>query len=244
MSENGTPKTRKRPGLSTRLSSAAKAIQRSFSPIPKYSQTPGNTKTEETTGIVEDLKRLGFEDIDTLLQFLNASIVGVQDDSDLILEHLIQLFAKLPPTSQEGKNLEDGFIHRLWSSLDHPPVSSLGEAHKYREPDGSNNNVYVPRLGAANTPYGRTTPPMTYQNPNQPDPGVVFDTLMSRGSTFHPHPNKISSVLFYLATLIIHDVFQTVRPLDPALATGRLRQHLLTCLGWPQLQHQQDLVVP
>jgi linoleate 8R-lipoxygenase/9,12-octadecadienoate 8-hydroperoxide 8R-isomerase len=42
----------------------------------------------------------------------------------------------------------------------------------------------------------------------KPDPGVLFDSLMAR-SGFEPHPNKISSMLFYLATIIIHDVFKT-----------------------------------
>jgi hypothetical protein len=33
---------------------------------------------------------------------------------------------------------------------------------------------------------------------------------MARGDKFEPHPNKISSMLFYLATIIIHDIFRTV----------------------------------
>lgn len=36
-----------------------------------------------------------------------------------------------------------------------------------------------------------------------PDPGVVFDSLMAR-KDFKEHPNKISSMLFYLASIIIH----------------------------------------
>ena len=41
-----------------------------------------------------------------------------------------------------------------------------------------------------------------------PDPGLVFDSVMGRDS-FIPHPNKVSSVFFYWASLIIHDLFQT-----------------------------------
>jgi linoleate 8R-lipoxygenase/9,12-octadecadienoate 8-hydroperoxide 8R-isomerase len=48
------------------------------------------------------------------------------------------------------------------------------------------------------------------QNIALPDPGVIFDSLMARGDKFEPHPNKISSMLFYLATIIIHDIFRTV----------------------------------
>ena len=43
-----------------------------------------------------------------------------------------------------------------------------------------------------------------------PDPGVLFDSVMVRKG-FTPHPNKISSVLFYIATIIIHDIFRTDR---------------------------------
>jgi hypothetical protein len=216
MPENGRPtekmngKLKKRPSLSARLSSAAKAIQRSFSPIPKYPYTPTNAPAEKPTGILDDIKKLGFEDADTLADFLNAAVKGETDDNDLLLERLIQLLAKLPPTSIEGKKLESGFIHQLWTALDHPPVSSLGTQYKFREPDGRNNNILFPELGAAKTPYARTTPPMLYQNPNLPDAEVIFDTLMARGDSWNPHPNRISSILFYLATIIIHDIFQTV----------------------------------
>jgi linoleate 8R-lipoxygenase / 9,12-octadecadienoate 8-hydroperoxide 8R-isomerase len=41
-----------------------------------------------------------------------------------------------------------------------------------------------------------------------PDPGVIFDSIMTRKHR-EPHPNKISGVLFYLASIIIHDLFRT-----------------------------------
>jgi len=203
-------KLRKRPSLSARLSSVTKAIQRSFSPIPKYPNQPTNDPQEPPTGILQDLEKLGFKDIETLVEFLKADIEGVNDDNNLLLEGLIQLLSKLPSTSADGEKLQEAFIHQLWGSLSHPPVSTLGAEFKYRSADGSGNNILVPKLGAANTPYARTTPPLVFQRPDLPDPELIFDTLMSRGDTFNPHPNKISSVLFYLATIIIHDIFQTV----------------------------------
>ena len=36
-----------------------------------------------------------------------------------------------------------------------------------------------------------------------PEPEAFFDSLLSR-KDFKEHPNKISSVLFYLASIIIH----------------------------------------
>ena len=60
-----------------------------------------------------------------------------------------------------------------------------------------------PNLGAANTPYARTVRPQTMQPATLPEPEVLFDSIMVR-KNFEEHPNKISSVLFYLASIIIH----------------------------------------
>ena len=97
--------------------------------------------------------------------------------------------------------------------------SSLGKEYKYRQADGSNNVLYLhgiplacanrnqnplyPKLGAANTPYGRTVRPQTIPAHALPDPGLIFDCVMVR-KEFEPHPTQISSVLFYLASIIIH----------------------------------------
>jgi hypothetical protein len=37
----------------------------------------------------------------------------------------------------------------------------------------------------------------------------VFDKLLARQGQPKEHPNKISSMLFYIATIIIHDMFRT-----------------------------------
>ena len=65
-----------------------------------------------------------------------------------------------------------------------------------------------PQLGAANTPYARSVHPNTLTPGALPDPGLVFDAVMAR-KIYRPHPNNVSSVLFYWASLIIHDLFQT-----------------------------------
>ena len=65
-----------------------------------------------------------------------------------------------------------------------------------------------PQLGAADTPYARTCKPAMMQPPSLPDPGVIFDSVMARKHA-EKHPNRISSMLFYLASIIIHDLFRT-----------------------------------
>ncbi len=86
-------------------------------------------------------------------------------------------------------------IDELWNSLQHPPMSYLGDNFTYRQADGSNNvswirhssvaadcfqNYLYPRLGAANTPYARSVPPTTISTGALPDPGLIFDSVMVR----------------------------------------------------------------
>ncbi|KAK3321688.1 linoleate diol synthase precursor [Apodospora peruviana] len=195
--------------MASKLQDLNQAIKKAFAAEAKYPYTPGNVEPEATPDLAGDIRALGFKDYQTLLTFLNAACTGVVDDNELLLENLVQLLAKLPPTSKEGKQLTDGLLTQLWGALDHPPRTSLGTDFKYRSADGYGNNINHPGLGAANTPYARTVPSMTFQNPNQPDPSLIFDSLMARGDNFEPHPQGISSMLFYLATIIIHDIFQT-----------------------------------
>lgn len=141
------------------------------------------------------------------------------------MEHLMQLVAGLPSNSKLRVDLTNSFIDELWNSLQHPPMSYLGDKYIYRQPDGSYNNVMCPHLGAANTPYARSVNSSVLSPGAMPDPGLVFDSVMVR-HRFKEHPNKVSSVFFYWvrvvtiakkmfnltlckASLIIHDLFQT-----------------------------------
>jgi linoleate 8R-lipoxygenase/9,12-octadecadienoate 8-hydroperoxide 8R-isomerase/linoleate 8R-lipoxygenase/9,12-octadecadienoate 8-hydroperoxide 8S-isomerase len=151
--------------------------------------------------------------VKTLGDLVKIAATGEEDDNSLFLERLITLLAKLPPHSHVGKQLTNGFVNTLWDSLEHPPPRTLDKDLKYREADGSYNNSRDPLLGASGTPYARTVSTSVFQNPDLPEPGIIFDSIMSRGdgTHFREHPNKISSMFFYLATIITHDCFQTVR---------------------------------
>ncbi|KAI1417225.1 linoleate diol synthase precursor [Hypoxylon sp. FL1857] len=189
---------------------AIQVITKALSPLPKYQFAPGNDDTSKETGILQDLQHLSIEDYKTLKDVLNATISGEEDDDTFLQERIVTLLAKLPDHSREGKQATDAFINTLWDSLEHPPAQLRAKDARYREPDGSYNNLDVPSMGAANTRYARTTPAMVFQGPNLPDPGLIFDSIMNRdGKSFREHPNKISSMLFYLATIITHDIFQT-----------------------------------
>ncbi|KAL7621351.1 hypothetical protein AAE478_008672 [Parahypoxylon ruwenzoriense] len=190
---------------------AVQIITKALAPVPKYQFTPGNDDNTKETGLLKDLQQLKIEDFKTLKDILKATITGEEDDNELLLERTVTLLGKLPPNSREGRQLTDAFINTLWDALQHPPPQLRTEAARYREADGSYNNVDVPAMGAANTRYARTTTARVFQAPNLPEPGLIFDSIMSRGdgSTFREHPNKLSSMIFYLATIITHDIFQT-----------------------------------
>ena len=125
------------------------------------------------------------------------------------MEQIIRLAASLPPGTKSLDNLTGQFLKLLWNNILHPPLSYQGNEYKYRTADGSNNNIMYPNLGKAGSYYARTVTPQTLQLGVKPDPGLIFDTVFARREEAREHPSRISSMLFYLATIIIHDVFHT-----------------------------------
>lgn len=84
--------------------------------------------------------------------------------------------------------------------------------HQYRMPDGSFNNILQPNLGKAGTPYAKSVRSIKRLQGVKPDPGLLFDLLMAREEgTFKENPAGVSSMLFYHASIIIHDIFRTSR---------------------------------
>jgi hypothetical protein len=120
------------------------------------------------------------------------------------LEAIIQTAASFPPKSKACKDLSGTLVKPLWNDLQHPPLSYLGDEFKYRKSDGSNNNILYPSLGAAGSKYARTVTPETLTPSVLPDAGLIFDTIFAREDQTRHHPNQISSVLFYLASIITH----------------------------------------
>ncbi|KAH7325577.1 heme peroxidase family protein [Stachybotrys elegans] len=134
---------------------------------------------------------------------------GVIDDRQYLVEGIIQLATSLPNGSKLRDDLNAAFIGRLWNNLLHPPLSYLGDKFRYRTADGSNNNILYPQLGAAGSHYARSVLPKHERNVILPDPVLIFDNLMARKDPCKESPSQVSSSLFYLATIIIHDLFHT-----------------------------------
>ena len=138
------------------------------------------------------------------------------------MERLIQLTSRLPPTSKLRVKLTTLQVGQLWDSLEHPPQSYLGPSFSYRQPDGSYNNITDPHLGRAGSTYARSVKPMTKLPGSLPDAYTVFDGIFSRGKddeNFRPSNNNISSMLFYIASIIIHGSSDPVPPKPMLTAT-------------------------
>ncbi|EXJ91015.1 hypothetical protein A1O1_04122 [Capronia coronata CBS 617.96] len=187
----------------------ANLIHASRRPLPTQSGSGQYLEKEEPSGILTDLSHLRLNDLKTATHLVEDFLSGEPvDDRQMHMEEVMQLVAALPDRSSTRVNLTSKLLDVLWNSLQHPPMSYMGDKYRYRSADGSNNSFIFPQLGAANTPYARSVNPEVVQPGALPDPGLLFDSLLAR-EEFKPNPNKVSSIFFNWASLIIHDLFQT-----------------------------------
>lgn len=149
------------------------------------------------------------------MDLIKSKIHGTDplDDKTMLMERIIMIVAGLPTRSRTRVLLTNQFIGELWYSLDHPVLNYIGEKTMYRAADGSNNNPLYPSMGAAGTTYARSVRPTIMPPGALPDPGLIYDSVMRRSETgYKKHPNNVSSILWYWATIIIHDLFWTDYP--------------------------------
>lgn len=198
------------------FSAAASLIGAVNAPVPDQTGDGSKIAPEEKAtiykkieGTLRDMSYLNVSDVKSLLDIQKEKMLGgYTDDKTYLMEGLIRTAAALPDGSGTREKVTASFLEQLWNDLQHPPQSYLGSQYQYRTADGSYNSLTEPQVGKAGTPYARTVKPTTMQTPARPDPGVVFDSIMVRKKS-ELHPNRISSMLFYLASIIIHDCFRT-----------------------------------
>ncbi|KAF7543942.1 hypothetical protein G7Z17_g10338 [Cylindrodendrum hubeiense] len=200
------PKTKK----DGTLASYKKLRVASKRPLPNQSGDGTYLTVVKRPGLKEDIRRLTMKDVKTLLEVISHKIKGetIIDDKTMIMERTIQIVAGLSDHSKVQEVLTNTLIDQLWNSIEHPQMLYMGDSYRFRQPDGSNNNPLFPKMGAAKTPYARSCRPKTLQLGAQPDPEAVYEAVMARGA-FKENPNKVSSILWYWATIIIHDLFWT-----------------------------------
>ena len=191
--------------------SVASVIKASSAPLPTKTGDGSYITSTKSTGILSDLIHLRPSDIPTLIDYVKTAVThDPLNDKTYLTERLLKVASELPINSKEGITLSNKFVQQLYDDLQHPPIAQLGDQYRYRTADGSFNNITSPQLGAANTHYARSVRPQIMQAADLPEPEDLFDNLMVRDQ-FKPHPAKISSMLFYLASIIIHDLFRTDR---------------------------------
>ncbi|KJX94810.1 fatty acid oxygenase like protein [Zymoseptoria brevis] len=173
-------------------------------------QPKKETFSKDVREILRDIPRQDIDDIEGLIKVFKSTAMGENlDDKEYLMEGMIAIATKLPESFLQDR-LTTTLVTTLWNDLEHPPNVILGEEYEFRQPDGSNNNFKYPNVGKAGMPYARTVNPKSKQGGVLPDPGVLFDTVMARKhAAGEKHPNRISSMLFYLASIIIHDIFRT-----------------------------------
>jgi cytochrome P450 len=205
--ETPAPPHNKSEGL---IKSIKKLRLASKRPLPTEMGDGSYRQVATRPGLKQDIRRLRGKDLKTLLEIISSKLKGEmqQDDKTMIMERTIQLVANLSDHSKVQEALTNSFIAQLWNSIDHPPMLYMGNKYRFRQPDGSWNNPYLPQLGAARTPYSRTVRPKGMNLGAQPDPEAIFESVFARG-IFRKNPNNVSSILWYWATIIIHDLFWT-----------------------------------
>ncbi|KAL8711250.1 MAG: hypothetical protein Q9220_004395 [cf. Caloplaca sp. 1 TL-2023] len=180
----------------------------------EYGDDSFTDQTVKKSGLLDDLKALGPDigkDAMTLLEKV-MSKGEPYDDRTFLMERIIVLTASLPPNSKMREKLSQTLVGTLWDSLQHPPLSYYGDEHQYRTADGHNNNIMFPDFGKAGMPYAKSVRAVKGMHGAKPDPGLLFDLLMRRpDGKFAQNPAGINSMLFYHATIIIHDIFRTNR---------------------------------
>ena len=100
------------------------------------------------------------------------------DDRKGVFTDALAAITKLPPGKVQDA-MNDKVITVLYETLSHPPVTYMDDRHRFRQPDGSCNNITIPDLGQSARPYARSVQSKHPLPANMlPDPGLVFDTLL------------------------------------------------------------------
>jgi linoleate 10R-lipoxygenase len=102
----------------------AQAIHASQEPLPNQTGDGTFLKHDKSSGLISDIKALGFRDIGTVKDLVASKASGeLVDDKTYLMERVIQLVADLPGHSKNRTELTNVFLDELWNSIPHPPLS-------------------------------------------------------------------------------------------------------------------------
>jgi linoleate 10R-lipoxygenase len=102
----------------------AQAIHASNEPLPNQTGDGTFLKHDQSSGLINDIKSLGFRDVNTVKDLVKSKASGeLVDDKTYLMERVIQLVADLPGNSKNRTELTNVFLDELWNSIPHPPLS-------------------------------------------------------------------------------------------------------------------------
>jgi len=105
--------------IETALGSAKQLLGRTLAPILTTPYTPSNDPNlKDTPGILADLRKMGFKDVETLLSLFTSEVKGYQDDNKFLLENLVKL---------RFTNIKSAHCRFHWQSLGSDCASSSHE---------------------------------------------------------------------------------------------------------------------
>lgn len=102
----------------------AQAIHASQEPLPNQTSDGAYLKHDKSSGLINDIKALGFRDVGTVKDLIASKASGgIIDDKTYLMERIIQMVADLPGNSKNRTDLTGLFLDDLWNSIPHPPLS-------------------------------------------------------------------------------------------------------------------------
>jgi linoleate 10R-lipoxygenase len=102
----------------------AQAIHASNEPLPNQTGDGTFLKHDQSSGLINDIKSLGFRDVNTVKDLVKSKASGeLVDDKTYLMERIIQMVADLPGNSKNRTELTNVFLDELWNSIPHPPLS-------------------------------------------------------------------------------------------------------------------------
>ncbi|KAK4186268.1 heme peroxidase [Podospora australis] len=201
-----------REGVANAFERHGQIIHATVKPLPNQHGSDTFSRAKQWGKLKDDIKHLRLADWKALIHTVKSKIKGekIMDDKTMQMEKVIQLVSNLPSNSKLRVELTNTFLGELWNSLEHPPMLYVGEKFHYRQADGSYNNIMFPQLGAAGTSYSRSVNANVLRPGALPDPELIYESVMKRrDGEYKKHPNNVSSILWYWASIIIHDLFWT-----------------------------------
>jgi linoleate 10R-lipoxygenase len=102
----------------------AQAIHAAQEPLPNQTGDGTYLKHDKSSGLIADIKSLGFRDVNTVKDLISSKTSGeLVDDKTYLMERVIQMVADLPGHSKNRTELTNVFLDELWNSIPHPPLS-------------------------------------------------------------------------------------------------------------------------